>query len=186
MEDNFNLEEMREQIALLKGKLERESIVNDKLLRDALKNKMNQFRWNSAMEYLACLFVLTFGNFAFYNLTGSWPFIIVTTIYMIICAAATFYTHSKASKHDCNGDLLTVAKKMKQIKKEYHQWLYFTIPSIILWMLWLAYLIIENNEFGMGLVMCMGVGAVIGGIIGLLMRKKVLDTCDEIISQIEN
>ena len=41
------LEEMRDQIALLNKKLEKESIVNERLLRDAIKSKANAINANA-------------------------------------------------------------------------------------------------------------------------------------------
>ncbi|MBQ0142772.1 MAG: hypothetical protein KBT06_08250 [Prevotellaceae bacterium] len=185
MEENITLDEMRSQIALLKEKLDKESIVNDRLLRDALKHKMNNFKWGSVFEYCSCIFVIIFGNITIFQLVHSWPFVIATTILMIICILATYYTHSKANTKDCNGNLLTVAKKMRQIKREYHLWLYFAIPAITIWIIWFSYLLVTETTFGIHLVMAMFFGAIIGSIIGLFLRKKILDTCDDIISQIE-
>lgn len=186
MEENITLEEMRAQISLLKEKLDKESIVNDKLMRDAIRQKMGTIGLNAIIEYIAGLFVITCGNLVFYQLTHSWPFVIVTALYMIICMVATYYTHSKANKKDCSGDLLTVAKKMKEIKNIYHQWLYFAIPSLVLWVLWLCWLIVQENEFAKEIITSMLVGLVIGAIIGLFSRHKVLNACDEVISQIES
>ncbi len=189
MDQYTELDEMRSQIALLKEKLDKETIVNDSLLRDMMRQKMNVINRNAWIESISCLFVITYGSYVFYNITHSVSFVIGTILYMLTCTGATLFIHRKVRKGDVSGDLLTVAKNMKYVKRQYHNWLYFAFPSVILWLAWFfweAYLNCDEKiQLFMILVAACLFGAVIGGCIGWFIRRKVISTCDEIIRQIE-
>ena len=185
--EEHQIEEMRQQIALLKAKLENETIITDKMIRSTIKQKMEKINGNTIFSYIACLFVITFGSAVLYDISHSYLFIIVTIVYMLTCAIATFLIHRNVRKDDVNGDLFTVAQKMKKVKKQYHDWIYFALPTVILWFGWLCWLIYQRNPESTDYYMIIGlvVGGVAGGFIGRKMNKRVINTCDEIINQIE-
>lgn len=186
--ESKELQEMRQQIALLKEKLDKEQIVSDNLMRNAIKQKMGSINVNAIVEYVAAAFVITFGSFVFWEFTHSEPFVIVTILYMLICAGATWWIHRNVNKNDANGDLLTTVKKIKTVKKQYQNWLWFGIPSLIIWALWFADLVLKDNndEMARTLLISMGIGLVIGLLIGLSQHHRVVKTCNSIIEQIEN
>ncbi|MCQ2095177.1 MAG: hypothetical protein MJY59_00330 [Bacteroidaceae bacterium] len=188
MQQTTQLEDMRQQIALLKDKLDQEAIINDRLLRDAMRHKMSIINRNAYAEYISGIFVITFGSFALYDVTHSLSFIIGTILYMLTGMTATFIIHRKVRKEDISGDLLTVARKMRYVKRQYHNWLYFAIPSVILWLLWFFWeaqaFLADVAKLSILMAACL-TGALIGGIIGWRMHRRVTDTCDQLIRQIE-
>lgn len=188
MEDtNIQLDEMRQQIALLKAKLDKEAIVNDQLLRQSMRQKMGYINKSALIQYIAGFFTIIFGSKVFFEITKSELFVAVTIVYMLICMFSTYYIHSNVRGNDVNGDLLSVAKKMRKVRQQYNNWLYFAYPSMAAWLGWLIYLVMKVNDAIHGEVLIIGLltGTAIGGIIGFLMHKKVVDTCSEIIAQIE-
>ena len=59
MEDtNIQLDEMRQQIALLKAKLDKEAIVNDQLLRQSMRQKMGFINKSALIQYIAGFFTI--------------------------------------------------------------------------------------------------------------------------------
>ncbi len=184
---DIQLDEMRQQIALLKAKLDKEAIVNDQLLRQSMKQKMGSINKHALIQYIAGFFTIIFGSKVFYEITKSEMFVAVTIIYMLICIFATYYIHSNVKGNDVNGDLLSVAKKMRRVRQQYHNWLYFAYPSMAVWLGCLIYLVMKANNalYGERLVIALLIGTTIGGIIGFMMHKKVVNTCSEIITQIE-
>lgn len=189
MENNIELEEMRSQIALLKEKLNKEEIVSDRILRNATKDKISSLRFNQWVEYISVLFVITFGSFVFKEIGCSDLFVIVTVIFMVVAAVATFMMHRKLNNADTmNGDLYTVAQLARRLKQNYTDWLYYGIPAILLWLAyfcWELYRTSGNKENMMGICIGAVAGAFIGGIIGMLMNRKAKNTLSDIIRQIE-
>ena len=51
--EEHQIEEMRQQIALLKAKLENETIITDKMIRSTIKQKMEKINGNTIFSYIA-------------------------------------------------------------------------------------------------------------------------------------
>lgn len=179
------LDEMRQQIALLKSKLDKEAIINDKLLRDTMKQKVSRINKNAIIVYICGLFVLTFGSCVFYMITQSVPFVVATIIMMIFCIGLTAHIHHGYSPDDVSGDMLTLARKTKKLKKQYKDWRKVSYVLIIIWFAYLAYVLCQNNTQAITFIISAAIGAAIGGIIGFKLDKKVIDTCDAILAELE-
>lgn len=183
------LEEMRQQMALLKEKLDKEELVNERLLRETMHSKARSINHEAIWSGVCAIFVIVAMLTTFHPMGFSWGFCIGTTIFMLVCLGATLYQHRDINSRTMNGDLLTVVKTMRRLKKNYRDWLKFAFPAIILWMGWIGYEIYRMSEGNWKIVgATMGgclIGATIGGILGLASHKKVIRTCDEIIKSIE-
>ena len=183
------LQEMREQLAALKEKLNKQEVVNDHLIRDVLSQKMKVVNKNGWISGLCGLFVITFGNFVFYQMGLSTWFLIGTTAMMMFCIAATWVSHSWVNSNEiANGDLLRVAKQAYRLQKEYKNWKYIALPMILAWGVWLGLeYAAEVKDTTIVLVTMSGgvVGGLIGGIIGFRQNKKVINKLDEMIRYIK-
>ena len=190
MEDNKMFEDMRQQIALLKEKLDKENIVNDKLLRASMQQRLGVIRRNQILEYVCALFVIVFGSLSFLHLGMSWWFVGTTIVLMILCMVINYFMHFDFNRQNLySDDLLTVAKTMKQLKHRYIQYLFFGVPAIIIWLALLVYdlkNVLEDTRLWLGMVISAGIGAVIGACIGLAMTFRNRKACDDIIRQIED
>ena len=183
------LQEMREQLAALKEKLNKQEVVNDRLIRDVLNQKMKVINKNGWFSSIASLFVITFGNFIFYQMGLSTWFLIGTTVMMIFCVAVTWISHSWVNSNEiANGDLLRVAKQAYRLQKAYKNWKYIALPMILAWGVWLGleYTAIVQDTTIVLVTMSGGVvGGLIGGIIGFRQNKKVINELDEMIRYIK-
>ncbi len=183
------LVEMRSQLAILKEKLEQETIISDKLLREVTSQKVRRLNRNVWQECVAVAFVLTFGNWMFYKVGCSWWFIAGTSLMMIVCMFATIIPH-RWIKYDeiMSGDLLQVAKQVRRLRKLYQDWIKIGIPMLIVWFAWWAWELYQNvGERNIFISMCIGgfVGGLIGGLFGWWKHKRLLREMDDIIKQIE-
>ncbi len=184
------LEVMRQQMAVLKDKLEKETIVSDKLLREVTRQKVRRLNRNVWQQGIAAVFVLTFGNWLFYQTGCSWWFIAGTSLMMVVCMIATIIPHSWVKQEDVmSGDLLQVAKQVRRLRKLYQDWIKIAIPMLVVWFAWWGwelYTSVGNREIFIS--MCCGglVGGIIGGGIGWWKHKRLLREMDEIINQIED
>ena len=183
------LQEMREQMAALKEKLNKQEVVNDRLIRDVLNQKMKVINKNGWISGLCSLFVITFGNFVFYRMGLSVWFLIGTTIMMIFCVAATWISHSWVKPNEiANGDLLRVAKQAYRLQKVYKNWKYIALPMILVWATWLGLeytAIVQDTTIVLVMMSGAVVGGLIGGIIGFRQNKKVINELDGMIHYIK-
>lgn len=189
--EEMNLEEMRNQIAILKNKINKQELINERLLADTMKKKVNTINNVERFTIFCAVFCLAAYPLLRYYIGFSWAFVIATCVMMIFCIVATNYIHRPL--HDSKlmtSDVATVARVMARFKRQYDNWLRYVTPSLLIpWLLWASY---EYTEL-MGLEgtdryfapLPLLVGAAIGGIIGYRQHRKAVQTAEEIIHQLE-
>lgn len=186
--NNSELETMRAQIALLKEKLDKETIVSDKLLRDTMRHKARNINANAWVSVGASIFVI-FWALAFLPCEGfSWWFVGATILMMLVCDFFTWKYHKDVNAKTMNSDLLTVAKVMKQLRDNYKKWLKYSIGLIAVWFVWFAVeycILLSDWRVALFMIIALLIGLAIGGFIGLKMHNSVIRNAEEIISQIE-
>lgn len=192
MENNQELSlemaEMKDQVALLKSKLDEELTINDKLLRKVISQKANAINRTAWTSVYASIFVIIVALLFFPFLGLSWYFIGATILMMLVCDFYTWKYHKNVNSKTLNGDLLTVAKTMKELKMAYGCWLKYAFILVAVWMIWYAlelYFISDSWKIAFVQILSILIGCTIGGVIGYRMHKKVVNTADEIINQIE-
>ena len=191
MNNDFELEDMRQQLNTLKKKLEKQEIVNDRIIRKSMKrNVVNINRRYYALSVL-CLLMIPYGYWAFVKLNGmSVGFWAATSILMIIVFVYTFINGKHLRDKDLlNDDLLVARQKIAHAMKLDHQWLKIGIPLAILWVGYFCYESFRIKELvNDRLTMCyLGIicGA-IGAIVGLKVHFKTQRQYQDIIDQIED
>ena len=186
--NNSELETMRAQIALLKEKLDKETIVSEKLLRDTMRHKARTINTNAWVSVGASIFVIIWA-LAYIPKEGfSWWFAGATVLMMLVCDFFTWKYHKDVNAKTMSGDLLTVAKVMKQLRDNYKKWLKYSIAMISVWFVWLsAEFCIQLNDWRLSLILIviLLISLAIGGFIGLKMHNSVIRNAEEIIQQIE-
>ena len=186
--NNSELETMRAQIALLKDKLDKETIVSDKLLRDTMRHKTRNINANAWVSVGASIFVI-FWALTFLPIEGfSWWFAGATILMMLVCDFFIWKYHKDVNAKTMNSDLLTVAKVMKQLRDNYKKWLKYSIGLIAVWFVWFAVeycILLSDWRVALFMIIALLVGLAIGGFIGLKMHNSVIRNAEEIISQIE-
>lgn len=197
MEDNTmtndfqELEDMRRQISLLKEKLDKESIVNDKLMRNIMSTKIGNV--NSYLLKLLILipFTMALVYFDFGILFPlSTEFVIVTQI-MLVGFGTYIYLNKRllASANIACGNLVEESKKLLRFKKREIRYIFFGMPTCIAWMVWCFYELLhcgkEQDE-----IICVIIGASIGAIFGFgySIRKfrMIMRNINSVVSQIED
>ena len=186
--NNSDLETMRAQIALLKEKLDKETIVSEKLLRDTMRHKARNINTNAWISVAASIFVIIWAVAYIPKEGFSWWFAGATVLMMLVCDFFTWKYHKDVNAKTMSGDLLTVAKVMKKLRDNYKKWLKYSIAMISVWFVWLSIeFCIQLNDWRLAVVMIIAllIGLAIGGFIGLKMHNSVIRNAEEIISQIE-
>ena len=186
--NNSELETMRAQIALLKEKLDKETIVSEKLLRDTMRHKARTINTNAWISVGASIFVIIWA-LAYIPKEGfSWWFAGATILMMLVCDFFTWKYHKDVNAKTMSGDLLTVAKVMKQLRDNYRKWLKYSIAMIAVWFVWLSIefcIQLDDWRIAVVVIIALLIGLAIGGFIGLKMHNSVIRNAEEIIQQIE-
>lgn len=185
------LNEMREQLATLKKRLEGQEIVNDRLIKEAMSRKLSTLNNSAVWMCIVCVVMIPLGYFNFQRMGHSTAFCIATSALFLISLIATIISHYRIHKRDVfSGNLVTVYKEVARMKKIYKSWHYWSIPMLIVWFGWWEYEIYQNMAHEdltmMFIISGSGIfGGIIGGIIGLRIHKRTLRTADDLLRQIE-
>ena len=141
MNENFDLENMREQMNTLKKKLNEQEIVNDRIIRKSMRNTANNIkrRYYAIMALTLLMIPYTYVVFIL-NQGLSMAYWIGTSILMLLCAGATYYNSLNVSSSNMmSNNLVEVGQKMARAKKFDANWLFFGIPAVIVWLAWLTW-----------------------------------------------
>ena len=183
--DRCELDEMKQQIQLLKDKLAKKIIVSEKLIRHSTQDKVSYINRKKKFMYFFIVFALVYCNVFFLLMGYSWIFCAVTSVFLIIAGCYQRYSH-KGVGIDCisEGNLLDISKALLRMNQLNLRWLYFGIPFALCWIVWFMF---ESYPKVGGEMICYGgsVGFVLGAAGGILHCIRVRHKAKEAIHDIE-
>jgi sterol desaturase/sphingolipid hydroxylase (fatty acid hydroxylase superfamily) len=189
------MEQMRSQLNLLKQKLDKQEIVNDRLMRQSMRQKMswiNKYRWLAllAIPVVAlCFLPMTF------QLGLSWWLYGFTVLFVAVDAVLDWHVNRTSDRDFMRGNLMETAQRLTRMKQIRNQQLLFGMIVLVVWMGWLVYEVYMAGHSApagsdlLSVSWCYLGGIFVGGVIGLILGLKIFfkmqRTNDEIIDQIE-
>ena len=182
------LEEMRQQMAILKDKLDDQTIVNDRFIRRSIKNGVNTINRRYLVIGIIALALIPYGYWAFVMLGGLSVALWLASCVMMLLVVGFMIYNSKDMRDSglMNNNLLDVKRKVAVAKKRDGNWLWIGIPMALAWGAWAIYEMSQqmgDNEY---IVPCCIVGVLVGALIGLKVHFKTQRHYSDIIEQIED
>lgn len=198
----MELEQMREQMQVLRNKLDKQEIVNDKLVKNSIKSKMSWMKKFVYFEFLLIPFIalIWYGLKEVFNLSWfCYAFIVVHCAIDAVCdyrINVASLDLEKVEKHNLSDTLqkLIVMKQMRA--KAFFIIMLLSIPlfiwvSIEMWQ-YVSTITLKDDLYT-HIVHAGAYGGFVGGIIGFLVGiyisihiyRKMQTTNDELIAQIE-
>ena len=186
LSNTAELNEMKKQISLLRRKLEKETIVNEKLIRSSMRDKLKAVKRRS---YILCAVVLgacPLWASPIFDFHSIW-FMGVTIAYMLIGVAYEIYCNQLLSTQNyVGGNLVDEARKLSRYKQLSRQWHRFGIAFLCVWLPWFVYEATSVGDFHANNILIGGlIGGTIGGVIGWRIYRKGQNAVSEVIEQIE-
>lgn len=193
MENTFishELEEMRSQIGILKEKLEKQNIVNERHIRNSMKSNMSSINKTVTVTIFVGIFALVYCTWFFWQQGCSLAFVISTGIMLAVCLGLTIVQRVNLGRTDFSkGNLVETAQNLSKIKAHYQDWHKIAIPMIVIWFGWMIYemtgILGFEGPMAIGFFCGAAVGGIIGGIIGFRINRKIVRKTSEILEQIE-
>lgn len=189
-DNSLETAQLKESLELLKKKLDQQEIVNQKLIRRAMKHNISQINRNGIFAMVLGSIAVPFCTLTFRYSTGfPWSFCIVTGIFLLICVIATWMIHKDIMKQDfMEQDLVTVSLALAKLKKQYADWLKFAIPCLILWLLWMGWEFVQiyDMKLAIGFIISALIGGAIGGAIGYSKHRQTVKLAEKTMEQIED
>ena len=187
---DFELDEMRQQMAILKNKLDNQTIVNDRLIRRAVKNSVSTINKRYLVISIIAFAMIPYGYWAFVVLNGlSIPLWIAMSVLMLAVIGFCIYNGHEMRKNDFVSDnLLETKRKALKAQKRDAMWPYFGIPVAIGWAAWVGWEMTQKLEgdflkyFIPWFIICVTAGA----LLGLKVHFKTQRHFRDILEQIED
>lgn len=187
---DFELDEMRQQMAILKNKLNDQTIVNDRLIRRAVKNSVSTINKRYLVISIIAFAMIPYGYWAFVKLNGlSISLWIAMSVIMLAVIGFCIYNGHEMRKNDfVSNNLLDTKRKTLKAQKRDAMWPYFGIPVAIGWAAWTGWEMTQKMEgdflkyFVPWFIICITVGA----LVGLKVHFKTQSHFRDIIEQIED
>lgn len=187
--DNNGLEEMKAQMAILKNKIEGQTMLNERLMRRAMNDRMSLVRRMVVLDVVMVIVCIA-AMYAFMELFGlSLLFFVVSVVLFSWCLVSSAYINRIKESELLEGDLLKTGEKLVRMKRQRVRLMMINLPLGLAWAAWYGYEMIslETARGGSPRSMIVGlcVGFVVGIILGLMMLRKMQQANDIVIRQIK-
>ena len=186
---SHELEEMKIQIDNLKKKLEDQTIVNEKHIRNSFRTKISDINRTVTMTVIVGILALVYCTWFFHFKGLSLAFTIATGLMLAVCVLLTLIQKIQLSRIDISaGNLVETARDISKIRTHYKDWYKTAIPMIIIWFGWMTYEILtrfEMTPMTIGFLSGAATGGILGGVIGGRSNKKIINRTEELLGYIE-
>lgn len=194
---NTELELMRSQMEDFKAQLDKQKIVNEKMIIGSMKKSMS---WIKRFVYFECCLVpiIAVSWFAIkeYALLSWLNYAFLMTMIIVSVIADYRINVSAISDADYSRDnLVTTIKKLTRMKRQRSIEMMIEVPVLVVWLLWSGievwmYMPADAPDFARAAAYGGMVGGVIGVVCGLIFAFRIFSkmqrTNDEVISQIND
>ena len=188
--DSKEMLEMKEQLSLLIKKLDKETIVNERMIRRSMKEKADRLNRRLIVEILVCLIMIPFFICVLPNLSKvSMPFCIFSAGFFALGVLYNFYMYLRFRPQKfIEGNMIEARRDTLNFKKQTLRWTYcIGIPFLVVYIAWFVY---EKMQYYQGEILKIVlvsalIGFLIGGAIGINIFVKTLRVTDDILMQIE-
>ena len=184
------LEQMKEQLRLLQDKLDRQTLVSERMLRSVVSHKVNALNRQAVQIALVGLLGIPYCIWAFGMLNLSVLFRVVTVVFLALAVGYTWFSHrGLGSSAIANASLRQVGRRVARMKLLYARWLRFSLPFLGVWLSWFTLEILQQMEYSMEYrvgILCGGaVGGLIGGFCGWLSYRRTQRLARAILDEIK-
>lgn len=193
---NNELELLRQQMNVLKEKLDAQEIVNDRLVAKSMRKEMSWIKKYIYVQFALIPFVALIWVGVKYMLGLSWW---NYSFLMLVCVISVYVDYvinvkalSNADYHKNN--LIETARKLVKMKRQRTIQMIVEILLLILWLIWTILEVnsAQSTATGLRQSLLQGgiIGGYIGGVIGIIVAfvifYKMQRTNDRMIEQIDD
>lgn len=185
---DYELEEMRQQMAILKDKLENQTIVNDRFIRRSIKRGVGTLNKRYMVIAIIALAMIPYGYWAFVMLNGLSVGLWIAMCVLMLAVVGFIYFNGRVLRDDnlMGGNLVEVKRKLALAKKRDGNWPWFGIPVAVAWASWAVYEMAQRTGGNEYLVPCCIVGILVGALVGLKVHFRTQRHYRDVLEQLED
>lgn len=189
MEENMELQEMREQLELLKAQVAKQQLINDLNVRKMAKDKVSKLKFKFWWKLAICLFGIVYCPWAFREIMGaSIGFSLVTVAFLVCAFIFEIITHRDLWSSYFYSNMADFSRRMLRIKKLNALWFKWGMIFIFPWFAWFIYEVYKVSIYEYQWV-AIAAGGIVGGLIGFAigyrLYKTEQDALQELSEQVE-
>ena len=184
-----DFQEMRQQMDLLKEKLNRQEVINDQLMRRTIESRLNRLSLHRKIKriyLILCIFFLP----GFLVKTVEMPiwFALATAAMLAIALVYQEAFMEHISADDLNRcSTMEISNKAIRLKEQGARWLWIGIPMVIVWLLTFVYVVIQQSDFeteGQYILYGIIFGIIFGASLGFMIYRKQQRMIDDLRSDL--
>ena len=189
--ENYNeLEQMRQEMASLKEKLDRQTIISEEHIRRSMCDKVRRIKTQTVVLSITALAGIALCSWILYGKIGlSLAFTVCNGLFLTAAAAFSVWSVLRLHPADMMGEnLVEAGREVARMKRLGRTWKKFAYPFLVVWFVWL---VLECRAVGLGselvqgfLLGC-GFGLAGGLVCGFLYDRKQTAVLDGLLKQID-
>lgn len=180
------LDILKEEMAALKRNLDKEQIVNDKLLRTVMRQKASWLNTFVKVEFIALPFTyIVFALACVFFKISQW-YALSFLILGVLDAIGDLRTFRISPKIFSTCSMMEVRSMLLRQKKERFIHMCISLPLALIWLMLFATAVLSDKQSPEGYAGLIGgiIGGLVGGIIVIILFRKAQKTNDGIIEEI--
>ena len=179
--DYQELNDMRDQLAKLKDMLNSERMITERVMRRTMTEKANKLLRRSIFFIVLALLFTPYMIWVMHFLGFNPIYGYAAAIFLVIAAITEWLTcKDLRDEYFSRYTIVEIAETMIRYKRMNIQWLYFSIPFLLIWGGGLGYEIWKSGDIALGIGGA--VGLIIGLAFGISSLVKAQRTATEIIN----
>lgn len=190
-QENNELLELKEQLAALHAKLDRQAEINDRTIKNALDASISRLRRLGNSKFWFCIFGMILIVAIVYLLGLGLPLIIASAVFFGLNAIDALILYNKEKSLESGDSLMETMDKVLDYKRFNRVSTLVALPLAILWAGWYVYEscrtlgMTEPKE-----IILIGIAALVGGIIGGCLGytkfyRPSMEEADNIVRQMK-
>ncbi len=134
------LEELRSQVAEFKNRMEKQEIVNQQMMKQAMTAHVSWIKNFNVGADVVCLFFMPLLAFFLRSIGCSWaPFIVILIILIAELIFNIWNTRSISTKYLMADDVLTYRQRLIKFKQRERWQTMIEVPLLVLWVFWINF-----------------------------------------------
>lgn len=167
------LEAMRRQMGELRATLDRQEIVNERLMRKVMAGKGGYIRrMRNVQLFIVLPFIVLMFLVQKYQLGTSWALYVATVLMSAVSVAFETYINRMSESDYSEMPLLELIKALQRRRKQRRLQVSIGLPIVALWLVWYSIELtgITGDHF---FVVSAVIGGVFGGWIGIAIMRRM-------------
>lgn len=186
---DMEFQEMRQQMDLLKEKLNRQEVVNEQLMRRTTESRLNRLSFNRRVKRIYLIVCMVVIPAMLVEGVGLPVWFSLATVAML---AISLVYHEAFMEHISADDLNRysiheISNKAVRLKEQGARWLWIGIPMLIAWLMTFIYVVQQRFDLeAEGQYILYGIvsGIIIGASLGFIIYRKQRRMIDDLRSDL--